>query len=73
MKTATEIQLEALTIAYDSLRLYTKDMEHYEYESDTEREWVGLTDDEINETVQFPYHFIPFARAIEYKLKKKNT
>ena len=37
------------------------------------REWVGLTDDDINEAVQFPWHFIPFARAIEAKLKEKNT
>ena len=37
------------------------------------REWVGLTDDEINKAVQFPYHAFPFARAIEAKLKEKNT
>ena len=38
MKTATEIQLEALAIAYDSLRLYTEDMTPDEYESDAKRE-----------------------------------
>ena len=37
------------------------------------REWIGLSDDDINEAVQFPWHFIPFARAIEAKLKEKNT
>jgi len=36
-------------------------------------ELIGLTDEEINEAVQFPYHAIPFARAIEAKLKEKNT
>ena len=37
------------------------------------REWVGLTDEEIEEVVSFPWHYIPFARAIEAKLKEKNT
>ena len=45
-----------------------------------EREWVGLTDDEIDEmldaTIGFDSCFGPetaFARAIEAKLKDKNT
>jgi hypothetical protein len=37
------------------------------------REWLGLTDEEIEEVVSFPWHYIPFARAIEAKLKEKNT
>ena len=43
-------------------------------------EWVGLTDDEINHTpVRFTMingpgdYLLPFARAIEAKLKEKNT
>ena len=44
----------------------------------TEREWVGLTDEEIEATAKWadknaaPWH-IEFARAIEVKLKEKNT
>ena len=36
------------------------------------REWVGLTDEDIEEVISFPWHYIPFARAIEAKLKEKN-
>ncbi len=35
------------------------------------REWVGLTDDEIWEC--FTLDYMDFARAIEAKLKEKNT
>ena len=35
--------------------------------------WVGLTDEEVHDAIKFPYHAIPFARAIEAKLKEKNT
>jgi hypothetical protein len=35
------------------------------------REWVGLTDDEIWEC--FTLDHVDFARAIEAKLKEKNT
>jgi hypothetical protein len=35
------------------------------------REWVGLTDDEIWEC--FTLDYVDFARAIEAKLKEKNT
>ena len=45
-----------------------------------ESEWVGLTDDEINHTpvrwtmINGPGDYLlPFARAIEAKLKEKNT
>jgi hypothetical protein len=83
MKTANEIQLEALAMAYDSLRLYTEDMTQDEYESDTKREWVGLTNNEIQKIVDrikvddllletSTWH-IRFARAVQRKLKEKNT
>jgi len=36
-------------------------------------EWVGLTDEDIEEVFTFPWHCIPFARAIEAKLREKNT
>jgi len=36
-------------------------------------EWVGLTDEDIEEVFTFPWHCIPFARAIEAKLKEKNA
>ena len=35
------------------------------------KEWVGLTDDEINSL--YPTNWFEFARAIEAKLKEKNT
>ena len=55
-------------------RLRAKKKQIYEDLKDAvDREWVGLTDDEINKSVKFPYHFIPFARAIEAKLKEKNS
>ena len=38
-----------------------------------DREWVGLTDEDIEEVISFPWHYIPFARAVEAKLKEKNT
>jgi hypothetical protein len=45
------------------------------------KEWVGLTDDEMlktlieidSKTVRLPIGFKLFARAIEAKLKEKNT
>ena len=46
----------------------------------TPREWVGLTDEEIDKawrsvdyTVPWEQHRIDIARAIEAKLKEKNT
>jgi hypothetical protein len=39
-----------------------------------EREWQGLTDDEIDQVAaSFGYGYIDVARAIEAKLKGKNT
>lgn len=46
--------------------------------SPPKREWVGLTDEEIEELAKWadkhaaPWH-LEFARAIEAKLKEKNT
>ena len=39
---------------------------------DTRRAWVGLTDEEIN-TAASVQSWKPFAKAIEAKLKEKNT
>ncbi len=39
-----------------------------------EREWVGLTEDELNQIYAEPQtHAGQYARAIEAKLKEKNT
>ena len=55
-------------------RLRAKKKQIYEDLQDlVEREWVGLTDEEVEEAVSFPWHYIPFARAVEAKLKEKNT
>jgi hypothetical protein len=62
-----------------SMRTQTQNAWHDGYASaKVEREWVGLTDEEINETAagnvegerMLPYSF---ARAIEQALKEKNT
>jgi hypothetical protein len=37
-----------------------------------EREWVGLTDDEVEEAFSFPFHYRSFYKAVEAKLKEKN-
>lgn len=52
----------------DKKRLIFKDLKDA-----VDQEWVGLTDDDIQEAVRFPWHYIPFARAIEAELKEKNT
>ncbi len=36
------------------------------------REWVGLTDDEVEEVFRFPFHYRSFYKAVEAKLKEKN-
>jgi hypothetical protein len=38
-----------------------------------EREWVGLTDEELNEIFWLSRYRKDLARAIEAKLKEKNT
>jgi hypothetical protein len=49
------------------------------YAAPPKREWVGLTDDDIhdlfmtNEYIDDSVVFEPIARAIEAKLKEKNT
>ena len=37
------------------------------------KQWVGLTDDEIDDTIGETGRLTDFARAIEAKLKEKNT
>jgi hypothetical protein len=41
----------------------------------TQREWVGLTDDEMQQACYEVFSYDPYviARAIEAKLKEKNT
>ena len=43
------------------------------YCSDTPRTWVGLTDEEISELIRATHNTGSFVRAIEAKLKEKNT
>jgi len=38
-----------------------------------ERKWVGLTDEDISEIVRGTHNTGSFVRAIEAKLKEKNT
>ena len=38
-----------------------------------EKEWIGLTDDEIKNSMRGHNTQVEFARAIEAKLKEKNT
>ena len=37
------------------------------------KEWVGLTDDEIDDTIGETGRLTDFARAIEAKLREENT
>jgi hypothetical protein len=39
----------------------------------SERQWVGLTDEDISEIVRGTHNTGSFVRAIEAKLKEKNT
>ena len=41
-------------------------------EAQAKKEWVGLTDDEIKNSMQGHNTQVDFARAIEAKLKEKN-
>ncbi len=44
------------------------------YTAPPQREWQGLTDDEIDQVAaSFGYGYIDVARAIEAKLKEKNN
>ena len=47
------------------------------YEAPPKREWVGLTDDEIDELAELHgldlMVYVPFTEAIEAKLKEKNN
>jgi hypothetical protein len=54
-------------------RLRAKKKQIYEDLKDAvEREWVGLTDDEVEEVFSFPFHYRSFYKAVEAKLKEKN-
>ena len=39
---------------------------------DSKRDWIGLTDDEVEEAFSFPFHYRSFYKAVEAKLKEKN-
>ena len=43
------------------------------YVESQKKEWVGLTDDEIKNSMRGHNTQVEFARAIEAKLKEKNT
>ena len=45
----------------------------YEGAKKPKREWVGLTDEDISEIVRGTHNTRSFVRAIESKLKEKNT
>jgi len=47
---------------------YIQELENYR----TPREWIGLTDDEVEEAFSFPFHYRSFYKAVEAKLKEKN-
>ena len=55
----------------------TEDMTQDEYESDTEREWVGMTDDELEDlrrkAVFGRQTAMQMLLTLEAKLKEKNT
>ena len=54
-------------------RLRAKKKQVYEDLQDAvEREWVGLTDEEIEEAFNWPFHYRSFYKAVEAKLKEKN-
>ena len=47
---------------------------NFEYSTiEVRKEWVGLTDDEIKNSMRGHNTQVEFARAIEAKLKEKNT
>jgi len=43
------------------------------YTAPQKKEWVGLTDEEISELIRNTHNTGSFVRAIEAKLKEKNT
>ena len=56
--------------------LWVKASDHYRIIKDVQRTWVELTDEEITDIwaeASPYYHEDDFARAIEAKLKEKNT
>lgn len=58
--------------------LWTEDNEYRIKPTMPKREWVGLTDEELNEHARWADEhggtfYIAYARSIEAKLKEKNT
>ena len=54
-------------------QIYTHMKDKLLYTAPPKREWVGLTHDEVYEFVCTTDSYIDFAKAIEAKLKEKNT
>ena len=56
----------------DFTYIYRKLIDQEDLKDAVEREWVGLTDDEVEEAFSFPFHYRSFYKAVEAKLKEKN-
>jgi hypothetical protein len=56
----------------DFTSIYRKLIDQEDLKDAVEREWVGLTDDEVEEAFSFPFHYRSFYKAVEAKLKEKN-
>jgi hypothetical protein len=76
---AMQLALEALEDANDVARMEFSDEDYYSeainalrQALETKREWVGLTDDEM-EALFLNEDGVRFARYIEAKLREKNT
>jgi len=74
-----QLALEALEDANDVARMEFSDEDYYSeainalrQALETKREWVGLTDDEM-EALFLNEDGVRFARYIEAKLREKNT
>ena len=72
---AMQIALDALEANLGNWAAKTKAVEVLRQALETKREWVGLTDQEIHEIDGYEEDrkMYRFARAIEAKLRKKNT
>ena len=55
-----------------NVRLQTDDFGNVSFGTVHEGEWIGLTDDEVEEAFSFPFHYRSFYKAVEAKLKEKN-
>ena len=56
----------------DFTYIYRKLIDQEDLKDAVKREWVGLTDDEVEEAFSFPFHYRSFYKAVEAKLKEKN-